>query len=988
MSAILEMPETDREHAARLLRVMLRGLTPMVLLLAATDASQAPDLWPRWAWLAFAALALAVCCLAILRAGRVRLAAVVLLVSGWAVTTFLVATGPRLVSADTGWFLLWVFAAGLLLGRIAGYVAAAAAVTTLVAIAAADAAGWLQSPIPYEPAVALASHAFAIVLIAALQALSSSLRAEALRAAQARLEERRRTERALEESERRTRDLFDATQDGILVLDPSRGTVLDANRCAADMLGFEPAALPGTTAATWSADADVFSPARFAEKLAAATEAPQAFEWCCRSTNGVPLWVDARLQRTTIAGETRILATFRARDRSADETASLLAALTSSEERYRIVAEQTGQIVYDFDMTSGRILWEGAIEAITGFPRSEFSRFDIVAWENLIHPEDRQSVVAELDAAGAAGRVFHAEYRFRRKDGSFTEIEDTGIFVCDTSAKPFRLLGLMKDVSRHKQSEARLREINQRVTFHFERMPLGYIAWNREFLVTEWNPAAERMFGWTAEEAIGRHAYELIVPADVRPTVDRIWNDLLSGGEWSSHSINDNCRKDGSRLVCEWFNAPLRDERGQIAGCLSIIHDITERRKAEEVEAKLKAELVQAQKLQALGTLAGGIAHDFNNILTALSGHLDLAREELPGDHPLQRRLAAMEEASHRASALVRHILTFSRREASQRKILDLAATVSEALILLRASIPAMVEFKPRFDHATPPISADPTQIHQIVMNLGTNAAQAIGDRKGTITFTVEPASVRPGTAEPTPDLPPGIYAKLSVADTGSGMDPGTRDRIFEPFFTTKERGRGTGLGLSVVHGIVQGHQGAIAVQSAPGKGTRFEIYFPATKEKPETPSLKPPARAKGYGERVLVVDDEEAIVGLTCEGLERFGYRCTGHADPEKALAAFLAAPDTFDAVITDFAMPVIPGSDLIAKMRAVRPELPVLFMSGYVQKRSLDQLAGLGIVQIVQKPVSVKELAKELDCLLYKHRLGTDAQPTSRQGFTANRR
>jgi PAS domain S-box-containing protein len=380
--------------------------------------------------------------------------------------------------------------------------------------------------------------------------------------------------------------------------------------------------------------------------------------------------------------------------------------------------------------------------------------------------------------------------------------------------------------------------------------------------------------------------------------------------------------------------------------------------------AGTEAELRQAQRIQSLGTLAGGIAHDFNNVLTAIIGNADIVARALPADAPAQRALRHIAQASARATHLVARILTFSRHQPPQRSPVTLREVVEEALKLLRATLPAMVQIEASCAADTPAVLADPTQIYQVVTNLGTNAAHAMRPRGGRLTVRLEAVSLE---ADDVPaGLRPGRHARLTVADTGCGMDTATLDRIFEPFFTTKPVGEGTGLGLSVVHGIVKSHEGAITVESHPGAGTTFRIYFPEAGAGAAAGAPPAAADVRGQGERVLHVDDEEAIVYMTGRLLEGAGYRVSGFTDARRALEAFCADPGGFDVVITDLAMPGLPGLDLAREIRRLRADVPVVLTSGYVRPEDATVLLDLPRAELVLKPRLVTDLAPALHRLL----------------------
>ena len=373
--------------------------------------------------------------------------------------------------------------------------------------------------------------------------------------------------------------------------------------------------------------------------------------------------------------------------------------------------------------------------------------------------------------------------------------------------------------------------------------------------------------------------------------------------------------------------------------------------------------------MEAIGQLAGGIAHDFNNLLTAITGNTKLALEDLPGDHPARRNLAEIDKAGGRAVDLVRRILAFSRQQPPERKLLHLQPVVEEALKLLRASLPAMIDIRATYADDTAPVMADATQIHQVLMNLGANARHAMGDR-GVLEVREAMIDVDAKLARTSPELQLGRYVRLSVSDSGCGMDRVTLTRIFDPFFTTKAQGEGTGLGLSVVHGIMKAHGGAIAAYSEPGKGTVFHLYFPAAEGDTEAGPAPDRPVPRRRGDHVLYVDDEEALVYLTTQVLERLGYKVSGFVESEAALRCFLDDPRQFDAVITDLSMPRLSGRDLATRLLQVRSDVPIILATGYIRPEDTESARRLGIRDLILKPNTVEELGHVLHRILSERR------------------
>jgi CheY-like chemotaxis protein len=374
----------------------------------------------------------------------------------------------------------------------------------------------------------------------------------------------------------------------------------------------------------------------------------------------------------------------------------------------------------------------------------------------------------------------------------------------------------------------------------------------------------------------------------------------------------------------------------------------------------VEEQLLQAQKMEAIGTLAGGIAHDFNNMLAGIMGSAELMREDLPPNHPTMEYVESIMTAANRARDLVQQILTFSRRRESEKRVLALQPILGECVKLLRSTIPAMVKITHHVQADCPPVMADPTQMHQIIMNISTNAWHALPETGGHIDIRLQAVEVDAAMAASRRELRPGAFVRLVIADNGHGMDAKIRERIFEPFFTTKPASKGSGLGLSVVHGIIKSHQGVILIESEPGRGTSVQIYLPARPVEQAKPSAPARALPHGHGERILFVDDEPIVARTTEEFLKRLGYAVTRCEQSNDALTRFRRAPGEFDLIITDLAMPGISGSELATAVREIRPDIPMLLMSGFVDPTVQLAAKAIGISEILIKPVNPEMLAQ----------------------------
>lgn len=385
--------------------------------------------------------------------------------------------------------------------------------------------------------------------------------------------------------------------------------------------------------------------------------------------------------------------------------------------------------------------------------------------------------------------------------------------------------------------------------------------------------------------------------------------------------------------------------------------DIAGRIKAERESGVLREQLVRSSKMEAVGTLAGGIAHDFNNILAGMLGHIQLITGDLPPDHPAQAYLGQVLAAGDRATALVRQILAFSRQTHGERRRVSVGQVAREALSLLRAALPSGIDIRCEVEAISDLVDADPTQLHQVFMNLGANAGHAIGSRGGEFVIRIanfQSGEILPGATQP---MPFGEYVCIEVSDTGCGMSREVLSRIFDPFFSTKPINEGTGLGLAVVHGIVSDHGGTIRVESEPGRGTTFRILLPAAQQDGPTPASHHNLPVRGT-ERILVVDDEEFVLSAIGGSLERLGYRITAELKSPEALRKFQATPDSFDLVITDQTMPQMSGLELSKAIHDVRPDIPIIVVTGFSPDLNGRSAQSLGLAAILGKPIDFGEL------------------------------
>jgi PAS domain S-box-containing protein len=625
-------------------------------------------------------------------------------------------------------------------------------------------------------------------------------------------------------------------------------------------------------------------------------------------------------------------------------------ALRSSEERLSTVFHLSPTPICIVRAADDRIVDANeAFCAGTGYSLDELTGRTPDELRLWTDPAERAEIIRQMRLTGSAvACMLHG----RRKSG------EIGVGLGSLARIVFNgeehYLWLILDITERQRAEEALRSSEQR--FRQVTENIHEVFWltdvNRREMIYI-SPAYACVFGRSCESlyAQPRSWFEAIHPDDR----ERIQSAALTLPRSDGYNLEYRIvRPDGTVRWIHDRAFPIRDAAGAVYRIAGVTADIT-------AQHQLEDQLRQAQKMESLGTLAGGIAHDFNNILTGVLGSAEVARLELPEDHRALPWLHNITQAGIRARELIQQIMTFGRKHESEMAPRLLQSVVTEAVHLLRSTIPAMVQIDSRIDPGCPPVYADDTQIHQVVMNLCTNAWHALPEQGGRLEVSLAPVEVSPAMAATRLGLQAGPHVLLTVRDNGRGMSPEVRARIFEPFFTTKKQGQGTGLGLAVVHGIVQGHQGAIFVQSTPGAGTLFEVFLPAiVNPPPVTESSAAPAYERGHGEAILLVDDDAtALAGLTAQ-LEHLGYRVTAFSDPRNALRRFLAAPDEFALILTDYAMAEHSGQDLAAKVLSARPDLPIILASGLIESRQVQRLRELGVREVVRKPVPLPELAR----------------------------
>jgi PAS domain S-box-containing protein len=646
----------------------------------------------------------------------------------------------------------------------------------------------------------------------------------------------------------------------------------------------------------------------------------------------------------------------------AAEQAAVLDALRASELEFRTLAEAMPQIVWITDADGANTYFSQQWMAYTGLTLDESLG---TGWAVPFHPEDREAAKDAWDRATATSGTYMIESRLRRADGVYRWWLLRGVPQRDSSERVTKWFGTCTDVHDLKLAQLEVLHANEALLRQqgelrvlFDIMPAMVWFKDTDDRILRVNQRVADVAGRTIEEIEGKASSEIYPQAAAAYRADDL--EVMASGAPKLGYIETVPGPGGEAIWVRTDKVPVRDKDGAVTGVVVMAQDVTEVKKLEE-------QLRHSQKMEAMGTLAGGIAHDFNNILCAIIGYTEMARSSAAAACPeAAAYLGAVLSGAHRAAALVRHILAFSRQEERRLVPEQLGLVVADALELMRATIPSTITFDVSIADELPLVQADATQVHQVVMNLCTNAWQAMQGGAGRLSVRLEPVVVDESLARANVELRTGAHVVLTVSDTGHGMSPATRDRIFEPFFTTKAPGLGTGLGLAVVHGIIKGHGGAITVYSEPGEGTTFRAYFPVSRAGATPDAVPMPAARTGHGESILFVDDDEALARLGKAMLEELGYRVTVSCEPTAALEAARADPSRFALVISDVTMPVMTGFDLAAGLRAIRADLPVILTTGFADSVMSQGVAAAGIRAMLLKPYTLATLGTAVDGVL----------------------
>jgi PAS domain S-box-containing protein len=789
--------------------------------------------------------------------------------------------------------------------------------------------------------------------------------------------ERIRAAAALAASEQRYRRLFEEAHEGIFEVEAD-GTIIEVNPAYAQMLGYgSPEELVGKNQTDFYLDPEA---RRRIQEIYRDAETIAGVEAVWRKKSGEPVNVEFSGRR--VRGEhgesvgyhgnvrdvtarqqygatQRVLSTGLARlsgQAFFEEVAAQLAAIVGAEIGFistlkpgAVPRLRTTSLVIDGVVSPARE------SALPGTPAEH-----VIGGRALVLPEGVQRlfpVDKDLVALGAEGYAAAPLL-----DARGQVVGHIGVMTRRPFAHPERMESIVKLFAQRTAAELERQRAEARFVGVFEFAPDALLIVDEAGRVLVANRLAEQTFGYSRDELLRLTVEELVPRAERREHVklrERFRAHESARPMGSDKSRLRALRKDGMLVPVEISLSPFHSEEGQLV--VAAVRDVTERVRVEDERARLEDQLRQAKKLESLGTLAGGIAHDFNNLLFAIVGHLDLARAGVAPDDPITKNLDKIAAASERAAKLVQQILAFSRQRPANRSVTSVRAVIEEVAGLLRATLPAGIQLVTKMDGAEPCVSIDSMHIHQVLMNLGTNAWHGIERTAGKVAIHLDAVAVAADSPPVAAGMRPGRYARIRVSDDGVGMDAATLERIFDPFFTTKGMGKGTGLGLAVVHGIVVDHGGTVTVDSVVGRGTTFSVYLPEASGQPVSPERPHEPVRQGVG-RVLLIEDDEPVIRVAEQLIERLGYQVSGFLRAADALAAVRADPRRFDVVITDQNMPEMGGLDVARAIAALRPDLPIVLTSGN-RMHTDDELAAANIRYRLDKPWTNALLSEVLE-------------------------
>ena len=777
--------------------------------------------------------------------------------------------------------------------------------------------------------------------------------------------DRTQVETALREGEERYKNFVEKSFAGVYVV--QNGFFVYLNDNAAFFAGYSPEELIGKRSEEIIHSEDLSRTKEKAMKMLRGEDL-SPYEFRIVTKDGQIRWIMETVSSIQYAGRKAILGnSMDITDRKRAEEA-----LREGEQRLQSIVNGSPIPAFVIGKDHRVIHWNKALEEMSGIKSKEVLGTNM-HWK-AFYNEERPCMAdllvdesVELVPQWYAGKctkspliedAYETTDFFPLLEGKGKWLRFTAAAIRDSKGMIVAAVETLEDITERRKAEEQLRESEERFRALSENAPDIIYTMNLLGAITYVNPSWKRILGHDEEEILGRYFIEFAKEEDMR-TYKKLFKSIRDKEKSVNNYIGVMLTKDGKERIFNMNSAFIRDSEGRITGVVGSMKDVTELR---DIEKKLS----QAEKMEAIGTLAGGIAHDFNNILAAILGYTQLVIDTPDGEQR-KRYLNQVLKSGERAKNLTSQILAFSRQDQQERGPIEAGGIVKEAMKLLRSLLPTTIEIRQEIEAGPSVVLSNAIQIHQVLMNLCTNAAHAMRDKGGVLEVRLDHIKIPSREHPMVVDLQPGSYIKLMVKDTGHGIDPGIIDRIFDPFFTTKKVDEGTGLGLSVAYGIAKSHGGTIHVQSTLGKGSTFSAYFPQIEEETEKESEKPQFIVKG-SERVLFVDDEPFLAEIGREGLSALGYEVTVRTSSIEALHAFRARPERFDLVITDMTMPNMTGVQLADEILKVRPDIPIILCTGYSEAIDEEKSKKFGIRAFIMKPVSLEEVARTIRKVLDK--------------------
>jgi len=743
------------------------------------------------------------------------------------------------------------------------------------------------------------------------------------------------------------------------------GSISYVSPTVTEILGYLPEEIRELRRFEWIHADDVAQILEFSHKLASTGESAEAI-YRARHKQGHWLWLEMAASSYSLpGGGVRTLAFVH----DVTEARHAGRALRITEDRFRAMAENAVDLISEIDGAGRFVYVSPNCESLVGTPADAYidHTFADAIFQDRLHPDDRAAINQEFVPRVRSGAESQVDYRYRHADGSWRCFEARGRGYRIQGGE-MRVLLISRDVTERVRIQTQLRESEERYRVLAETTHDLVIELDAEGKVVYVSPSSLATLGYTPGEMRGTLPFALIHPDDVERLADAFLDRVASSEPRHGGTAFRLRHRNGSWRWFEGGGVNYRTARGETR-VVAVVHDVTEQRRAEDERQRLEDWIRQAQKLESLGLMAGGVAHDFNNLLTPILGEASLALMDLPPDSAARARLEKIQKTAQRAATLTHQLLDYAGRGARSTEMLDLSRLVGELDELLETTVARKAELHHRLLPGLPPIAADAGQLSQVVMNLITNAAEAIGAGRGRIDVCTGSVSVTRAELDVMllgEELPEGLYVHVEVTDTGCGMTEEARARIFDPFFTTKFTGRG--LGLAAVLGIVRAHRGAIEIESAPGHGTRFRVLFPARPRAEIAAIAAPsaaPTRAPAQG-KLLVADDDPGVLEVTSETLARAGFEVLRASDGSAALATFREHADEIRVVLLDLNMPGISGQDTCDAILRIRPDAKIVLVSGYSQDRSPGGLTRPGPAGFLQKPFLPSTLLEKVRALL----------------------